>query len=56
MCPGAENLIKNSEQRYEDNSVDNITYRQWMTTDRSILDTTVHSSSDFLEFFAKTLS
>jgi hypothetical protein len=34
MCPGTENLIKNTEQRSKEN-IDNISYRQWMTTDRS---------------------
>jgi hypothetical protein len=40
MCPGTENLINNTEKRFEDNT-DNIIYRQWMTTDRSTLETTV---------------
>jgi hypothetical protein len=55
MCPEAENLIKNIEQRFEDNNEDNITYRQWMTTDRSTLERTVQSCSDFLELFAERL-
>jgi hypothetical protein len=41
MCPGTENLIKNTEQRSEDNNIGNITYIQWMTTDRSTLKTTM---------------
>jgi hypothetical protein len=35
MCPGTENLMKNIEQGFEDNNIDNITYRQWLTTDIS---------------------
>jgi hypothetical protein len=37
MCPGTENLIRNIEQRFEDN-IDNISYRQWMIVDRSTLE------------------
>jgi hypothetical protein len=40
MCLGSENLIKNTEQRLEDNT-DNITYRQWPPTDRSSLETAI---------------
>jgi hypothetical protein len=55
MCPGTQNLIKNIEQRFEDNNADNITYRQWMTTDRSTLETAVQSCSAFLKSFAEKL-
>jgi hypothetical protein len=55
MCPGAENLIRNIEQIFEDN-IDNITYRQKMTTDRSTPETTVQSCSDFLRCFAEKLN
>jgi hypothetical protein len=43
MCLGAENLIRNTEQRFEGSNIDNITYSQWMTTDRSTMETTVLS-------------
>jgi hypothetical protein len=49
MCPGTENLIKSIGQRFEDNNVDNITYRQWMATDRSTLEATMQPCSDFLQ-------
>jgi hypothetical protein len=55
MCPGSENLIKNTEQRFEE-YIDNISYRQWMATDRSTVETTVQSYSDFLESFAEKLN
>jgi hypothetical protein len=47
--------IRKIEQRFEDNNVDNITYRQWITTVRSTLETTV-SFSDFLKSFAEKLN
>jgi hypothetical protein len=53
MCPGTENLIKNTEKRSEDNNIDNITYKEWLTTDRSTLETTVKSCSDFLKSFTE---
>jgi hypothetical protein len=55
MCPGTEHLIKNIAQEFEDNNIDSITYRQWMTTDRSTLESTVQSC-DFLESFAEKLN
>jgi hypothetical protein len=35
MISGTENVIRNTEQRYEDYSIDTVTCtdRQWMTTD-----------------------
>jgi hypothetical protein len=55
MCTGIENLIRNTEQRFEDNSIDSITYRQWMTADRPSLKTTVQSCSNFLKSFDEKL-
>jgi hypothetical protein len=43
MCPGTKNLIKHIEQRMEDDNIENITYRQRMTTDRSTLNFLHHS-------------
>jgi hypothetical protein len=56
MCPRTENLIKNIEQGLEEYNVVNATYRQWMTTDRSTMERTVQSCSDFLEPFAEKLN
>jgi hypothetical protein len=53
MCLGTKDLIRKIEQRFEDNNVDNITYRQWITTVRSALETTVQSFSNFLESFTE---
>lgn len=53
MSSGTENVIK--KQRYEDNNLNYITYRQWMTTDRSILETSLLSCSDFFESFVLVL-
>jgi hypothetical protein len=39
MCPGIKNLIGNIEQKFEDSSIDSLTYRQWMTADISTLET-----------------
>jgi hypothetical protein len=55
MWPGTENLIKSIEQIWSNNT-DNIICRQWMTTARSTLETTVQSFSDILESFAEELN
>jgi hypothetical protein len=47
---------KKIEKRFEHNSVDNITYKQWMATDRSTLETTALSCSNFLESFTENLN
>lgn len=54
--PGIQNLLKSTEHRFSDNKTDNIPYKQWMTTDRQTLQTTVESYSDLLESFADKLN
>jgi hypothetical protein len=55
MCPETENLIRNTEYMSEDNNIDNITYRQWLISDRSTLETTVHLA-DYIKSFAEKLN
>jgi hypothetical protein len=38
MCLGTEKLVRNTEQRFEENNIDDITCIQWMITDRSTLE------------------
>jgi hypothetical protein len=54
LCPETKNLIRNTELRFEDDNIDNITYRQWMTSDISTMETTVQSCSDFKSTFLKS--
>jgi hypothetical protein len=56
MCTGTENLIKRIEQRFENDNIDNITYKEWKTTDRSTPETTVQSCTHFLKSFAEKLN
>jgi hypothetical protein len=56
FCYNTEKIIENTEQRFEDNNIDNVTYRHWMTTDISDLETTVQSCSDFTKSFAEKLN
>jgi septation ring formation regulator EzrA len=56
VFPGIKNLLKNTEQKSEENNTDNITYSRLMTTDRQTLETTVLSCSDFLKSFAEYLN
>jgi hypothetical protein len=52
---GAENLIRNTEHRFED-TIDNITYKQRTTTERSTLETNVQSCIDFPKPSAENLN
>jgi hypothetical protein len=53
MWPGTEKLIRNIEQRFKNSSVDDTTYRQWMTTDRSTSETALQTCRDLLKTFAE---
>jgi hypothetical protein len=46
-CPGSENLEQKISDYFNDNEVENITFKQWISTDRSTLETLVKSSEDF---------
>ena len=48
-CPGVDNLRKFLTDIFESNAVDEITYKQWITTDRSTIETITHSTDEFLE-------
>jgi hypothetical protein len=36
-------------------TIDEVTYKQWLTTDRSTLETITHSAEEFLEIFFEKL-
>jgi hypothetical protein len=47
--PGPLKVKEILENIFEENAIETITCRQWLTTDTSILETTIKSSEDFLE-------
>jgi hypothetical protein len=51
-----KNLIRNIEQKFENSSIDRLTYRQWMTADISTLETTTQFCGDFVKPFAEKLN
>ncbi|CAH0391660.1 unnamed protein product [Bemisia tabaci] len=54
-CPGVEGLKKSLERAFEENEIDEISYQQWVTTDRAKLEEVTQNSADFLEAFADNL-
>ncbi len=39
----------------DENMIDNITFKQWVSVDRSTLDTVSKSADEFIEFFCEKL-
>ena len=48
-CPGRQGLIDYLGHCDELSDVEEITYKQWVSTDRTILITVVESQDDFIE-------
>lgn len=55
-CPGNEEVRTILEHGFEENLVQNITFRQWITVDRCNLETLEKSTSDFIDLFCEKLS
>ena len=54
-CPGIDTLKTSLMAVLEDNMIDNVTYRQWETVDRSSLETVSKTSDEFVEAFCEKL-
>lgn len=50
-CPATEEIKIMFEQIFEDNMIENVTFRQWVTVDRCNLETVQKTSYEFLEMF-----
>ncbi|CAH0550783.1 unnamed protein product [Brassicogethes aeneus] len=48
-CPGATPLIQELENLFEENFIEEITYRQWTNVDRTTLQLMISPSDDYLE-------
>lgn len=55
MCPGCEPIIEELKQIFNNNMIDTITYRQWVTTDRCALETLQSSSEEFFDKLSEKL-
>ena len=49
LCPGIATLKEKLKKLMDENLVDNIIYKQWVSTDRSTLETFSDSADDFVE-------
>lgn len=54
-CPGTDNLAEKISDFFNDNGVENIEFKQLLSTDRSTLETLVKSSEDFTAFLIEKL-
>jgi hypothetical protein len=55
LCGNDEKLRSKIEYLFDENFVDEITFKRWTHTDRSNLETVVKKVDDFLDDFIKSL-
>jgi hypothetical protein len=54
-CPGPTDLENTLQDVFTDNAIENITFKQWISTDRCELLTTVKSTEEFIESLLEKL-
>ena len=55
-CPGISKLKNHLQILLEENMIDEIVYKQWVSVDRSTLESICNSSDDFVESFCEKLN
>lgn len=55
LCPGTHNFKETLRQLLDENDIDEITYKQWISTDRDSLETMIKPTDDFLDLFIEKL-
>ena len=55
VCPGSGKVKSILTTLFDDNMIDNVTYKQWITVDRSTLETISSTSDEFIEAFCSKL-
>lgn len=55
-CPGDFEIRNILEKSFEDNLIEKVTFRQWVSVDRCNLETLQKSSAEFIEYFCDKLS
>lgn len=55
-CPGTEEVKTILDESFEDNSIEKVTFRQWISVDRCNLETIEKSTSEFVDLFTENLS
>ncbi|KYN07562.1 hypothetical protein ALC62_01467 [Cyphomyrmex costatus] len=54
-CPGTEKLSEILNEIFDQNEIDNITYKHWIANPHTNLETTIKSSTDFVDLFCNNL-
>jgi hypothetical protein len=54
-CPGLSTLQERVERLFDEQSIDQVEYKQWTMTDRSNLETRIQSADEFLNSFISAL-
>jgi len=54
-CPGTNDLKDCSLATFDENMIDEVVYKQWVSVDRSTLETVCSISEDFVETFCEKL-
>lgn len=54
-CPGIDSLRKRLKQYVDDQLIDNVIYKQWVSVDRCTLETLTKTSDDFVDDFCEKL-
>ena len=55
QCPGHSSVEVLLQKLLDDNMIDNVTFKQWVSVDRSTLETFTKTSDDFIEYFCDKL-
>ena len=55
QCPGHSSVEVLLQKLLDDNMIDNVTFKQWVSVDRSTLETFTKTSDDFVEYFCDKL-
>lgn len=54
-CPGISGLSEHLKALMDDNLIDNIEYKQWISVNRSTLETVIKSADEFVDSFCEKL-
>ena len=55
-CPGVDNIVTQLEKNFDDKFIDNVKYKQWVTTERTTLQTLLSSVDEFLQSLSTSLN
>ena len=54
-CPGHSSVQTLLQNLVDDNMIDNVTFKHWVSVDRSTLETFTKTADDFVEYFCDKL-